>query len=128
MAVTDLADRIDELEDENAALRADVARLREGIRAYFGTGPLGYEPLAEDWICDDHGFPRCEQTEACRALPWDNVDQPVLRQFEDWADRQFRRIMADVESEDDTPDRAFDAYWPEQWFEALAADVPEVSR
>lgn len=34
MTVTELADRIDELTDENAALHAEIKRLRQGIEAH----------------------------------------------------------------------------------------------
>lgn len=48
MAVTELADRIDELEDENAALHAEIKRLREGIEAHrHGIAGDGFEQRLE---------------------------------------------------------------------------------
>jgi hypothetical protein len=91
------------------------------------TGPLGYEPLARAWICDDHGEPECQQTEHCRALPWAATNDDRLREFMDWADAQFDVIVApfDRGEVEEMPDDAFNAYWPADWVRSLDAEERE---
>ena len=81
---------------------------------------IGYEPLASAWICPDHGMPDCRQ-HACADLPWEVTKDPKWHPFIDWAHRQFDQIMAAVEPDDDTPDDAFNAYWPSDYMQATTA-------
>lgn len=90
------------------------------------TGPLGYEPLAGAWICDEHGCPDCEQTEHCRALPWAATTDHRLDEFKGWADAQFREAIGphDRGEVEEIPDDAFNAYWPADWLATLVESAP----
>lgn len=83
---------------------------------------IGYEPLGEAWICDQHGVPYCEQTEHCRSLPWPDQMDTRLWPFMEWADACFRIAIAPYDRGEvmDIPDNAFDAYFVDEWLRGMA--------
>lgn len=83
------------------------------------TKHLDYNPSESDgaWVCGDHGVPECAQGD-CANLPWPEPDSdPVLAEFQSWADAEFLRVVRpyDEGRVPEMPEESFRSYSLGEW-------------